>query len=402
MSVRATPWVSTALALFVFGLSGPAAAQDQEPQTRAGQIEQEEQAKEVHEYQPGVAEYWLDRAERILTTGLKWHPFFESAYSGGGFTLGAGYRKPLSAYNSLDLRGSITFSGYKRLEAEYFAPRLFKRRAWLSVIGGWREATSVGFYGLGMDTSQDNRVNYSFKQPYAIGRFELRPTRRLLVIRAGEDISQWKTGSGSNDPSIETGYTPSTLPGLGAQPTYIHSELGVAIDSRPAVDYARRGTYLGATVHDYTDRDEQFGFRQTDWEAIQHIPILREAWVISLHGLVQTTATKDDQQVPYFMMPSLGSGSTLRAYPSWRFRDRNSLLLQAEWRAMVNRFIDLAIFYDTGKVTAHTKDLSLNGLKDNFGFGVRFHGPIATPLRVELAKGSEGGLHIVFAASAAF
>jgi hypothetical protein len=394
-----------AVAAFLLCSSGRAAAQeaqDQEPQTRAGQIEQEQRDKQVHEYKPGAAEFWLDQAEGILTTGMKWHPFFDSAYSGGGFTLGAGYRYPLSAYSNVDLRGSITFSGYKRLEAEYFAPRLFHRRAWLSVIGGWREATSVGFYGLGMDTSQDDRVNYSFKQPYAVARFELRPTRRLLVIRAGGDVSQWKTGSGSDAPSIETGYTPSTLPGLGAQPTYIHSELGVALDSRPAVDYARRGSYIGAMVHDYTDRDEQFGFQQTDWEAIQHIPILRETWVISLHGLVQTTATKDDQQVPYFMMPSIGSGSTLRAYSSWRFRDRNSLLLQAEWRAMVNRFLDLAIFYDTGKVTAHARDLSLDGLKSDVGFGLRFHGPIATPLRVEFAKGSEGGIHIVFAASAAF
>src|SRR5262249_38988054 len=93
MSVRATPWVSIALASFLFGLSGRAVAQEPEPQTRAGQIEKEEQDKQVHEYQPGAAEYWLDRAERILTTGMKWHPFFDSAYSGGGFTLGAGYRK---------------------------------------------------------------------------------------------------------------------------------------------------------------------------------------------------------------------------------------------------------------------------------------------------------------------
>jgi len=40
-------------------------------------------------------------------------------------------------------------------------------------------------------------------------------------------------------------------------------------------------------------------------------------------------------------------------------------------------------------------------MKSNVGIGVRFHGPFTTPLRVELAHGSEG-LHLVFAASAAF
>ena len=42
------------------------------------------------------------------------------------------------------------------------------------------------------------------------------------------------------------------------------------------------------------------------------------------------------------MMPSLGGGSSLRGYASWRFRDMNSLLLQAEWRVLVNSFFDMA------------------------------------------------------------
>jgi outer membrane translocation and assembly module TamA len=66
------------------------------------------------------------------------------------------------------------------------------------------------------------------------------------------------------------------------------------------------------------------------------------------------------------------------------------MLLQAEWRIMVNRFIDTAFFYDAGKVTARRADLDFNGLKSDYGFGVRFHGPFATPLRIEVARGVEG------------
>ncbi len=63
---------------------------------------------------------------------------------------------------------------------------------------------------------------------------------------------------------------------------------------------------------------------------------------------------------------------------------------------MVNRFIDTAVFYDAGKVTsAHRADLDFNGLKSDYGFGVRFHGPVATPLRIEVARSPEGsGLHL--------
>ena len=123
--------------------------------------------------------------------------------------------------------------------------------------------------------------------------------------------------------------------------------------------------------------------------------------MLSFHGRVQSASEKDGQQTPFFMLPALGGGSTLRGYGSWRFRDQNSLLLQAEWRVMVNRYLDLAFFYDAGKVTARKSDLDLDGLKDDFGLGIRFHGPFATPLRVELAKSREG-LSFIFSSSRRF
>jgi outer membrane translocation and assembly module TamA len=79
----------------------------------------------------------------------------------------------------------------------------------------------------------------------------------------------------------------------------------------------------------------------------------------------------------------------------------NSLLVQAEWRIMVNRFLDTAFFYDAGKVTAFRSELDLQHLKHDVGFGVRLHGPLATPLRIEVARGSDG-VRLIFATSAAF
>jgi Omp85 superfamily domain len=397
-------------ALFVVlalcGGAAAVAAQDQEPTTRTEAIEQEKGKKstELKPYEPNRVEEWIDRAEDLMLSGrLHWHPFFQNAYSGGGFTLGAGYMRHVSPYNFVDVRGSITFSGYKRIEAEFIAPRLFNRRGRLSAIGGWREATQVGFFGLGTGpTSKDDRANYSFTQPYAGATLDFWPTRRLVMLQGGVDVSQWDQGPGSgSDPSVDEVYTPATLPGLGASPTYVHSHGTLALDSRHSPGYARRGSYLGVTVHDFSDTDSQFGFSQVDYEGIQHLPLRREAWVLSLRARVQTTFTKSDQEIPFFMLPSVGGGSSLRGFNSWRFRDRNSLLLQAEWRVMVNRFFETALFYDAGEVTARTGDLDFTGLKDDYGIGIRFHGPLATPLRIDFAKSNEG-LHIVFSASAVF
>ncbi len=401
-----------ALVLATGGAPAAQAQPEQQPQqeqpegSRVAMIEtaQAQKAAGLTPAKPGRAEAYVARiSDAFLGGQMHWHTFFDSAYSGGGFTLGAGYTQFVSPYNTVDVRGSITFSGYKRIETEFIAPGLFGRRGTLNAIGGWREATQVGFYGFGTSSSsKDARANYSFQQPYGSAALEIRPTRKLLLIRGGMEITQWKQAEGSGSyPSIETKYTPETLPGLGAQPVYFHTTAVVGVDSRAAAGYARRGGLYAATFHDFVDTESTYGFQEIDYEAVQHIALAREAWVISLHGLLQTAYSKSGQQIPFFMMPAIGGGSSLRAYSSWRLRDLNSLALQAEWRVIANRFLDMAVFYDAGRVASRLDALTLDDLKNDVGIGFRFHGPAATPLRIELAKGSEG-FGLVFAASQAF
>ena len=123
--------------------------------------------------------------------------------------------------------------------------------------------------------------------------------------------------------------------------------------------------------------------------------------MISLRGRVQTTLDEDDN-VPYFLLPQLGSGRTLRGYETGRFRDFHSILTSAELRWIPSRLaLDMALFYDAGKVTRRRADLDFNGFKSDYGIGARFHGPTTTVLRIEGARGSEGW-RLVFATSAAF
>ena len=51
---------------------------------------------------------------------------------------------------------------------------------------------------------------------------------------------------------------------------------------------------------------------------------------------------------------------------------------RASGESWSNRFLDTAVFFDAGKVAASKSDLDLTGLKTDYGFGVRFHGPLAT------------------------
>jgi hypothetical protein len=389
----------------VSGAATAAFAQTSEPDSRQAVVEQaqSEKAGSLHPYVPSRAERLITQLENALVNATTtWHPYFQNAYSGGGFALGAGYMHHVSPYNFVDVRGSYSVSGYKLAEAEFSAPRLFHRRGQLSMIGGWRDATEVGFYGFGSNTTLSNRANYAFDQPYGGARMTFWPTRRLFMLRGGVDVARWSlTDPTGRSPSVQAVYTPATLPALGTVTTLRHSQATVGIDSRLSDGYARRGGFYGVTAHDFSDNDSRFGFRQVDYEAIQHIPILRETWVISLRGLASTTWRKNGQQIPFFALPSLGGGSNLRGFSSWRFRDQNSLLLQAEWRIMVNRFFDTAVFYDTGKVAANRSDLDFDGLRNDYGFGARFHSPLATVFRIDVARSREG-TRLVFASSAVF
>ncbi len=203
------------------------------------------------------------------------------------------------------------------------------------------------------------------------------------------------------EPSIETIYTPQTAPGLGADPDYIHSQLGVGIDWRKSPGYTRNGGLYYATLHDYHNTNGgTYSFQRLDVDLIQHIPLLRENWVLVGRASGQTTLN-DNDLIPYFLLPALGSGSTLRAFKADRFRDRHSMVMSAEIRWIPGNAIDMAFFYDAGKVTSRRRDFSFKALKSDVGFGIRFHGLISTPLRVDVAVGNEGW-KLVISGSAAF
>lgn len=379
-------------------------AQQPQPDTRIASIEraQAEKSERLSPYVLPKGERVMNKVQDYFLNGLTWRPYLESAYPGGGFPFGVGYRPHVSPYSVIDIRGSYTFSGYKLAEAEFFAPRLFDRRGTLSVLGGWREATEVAFHGIGPGTVKDSRTNYDFRQPYLSALVTVLPTRRLWTFAGGLEWTQWDQRPGHGGfPSTDTVFTPETLPGLDAKVTWLHTLARAGIDTRPFPGYSRRGGWYGVTVHDYEDTSDDFGFERVEYEALQHIPILRESWVLSLRGRVETAYSKSGQETPFFMLPSLGGGTTLRGYSNWRFRDRTSLLMQAEWRVMVNRFFDTALFYDTGKVAPKVSDLDFTGLRHDFGVGFRFHGPDATMLRVDLARSGEG-TRIVFGAGRAF
>ncbi len=107
--------------------------------------------------------------------------------------------------------------------------------------------------------------------------------------------------------------------------------------------------------------------------------------------------------MPYFLLPSLGSGSTLRGYSSWRFRDRHAVLASGEWRWIVNRLaLDLAVFVDTGMVAPRLDAITHRSASSpTTASACAFTDRRARRCASSSRTGREG-TRLVFAASAAF
>src|SRR5215211_2389070 len=353
--------------------------------------EQAQKASRLDVAPPTKAEQTVTRfRETFLQPRDGLYPYVDSVYGGGGLTLGAGFLRYYGDRSTFDVHGLYSVRNYKLVEATTLSPGHLHGRLQLGARVGWRDATQVGYYGLGIETDEDERANYRFKETYFGASATLRPLRRVVLAGGiGYEGYEVERGQGPH-PSIETRFPPATAPGLGSDPSFLHSEITGGIDWRTSPGYTRTGGYYGLTLHRFSDPDDAFSFGRLDANVVQHIPVLNETWVLSLRGRMQTTLD-DDDLVPYFMMPSLGGGSVLRGYATARFRDRHALIATAEWRWFPNRTaFDVAFVFDAGTVAAHRGDLLSERMQTDWGIGGRFHGPSQTPLRADVAHGSEG------------
>ena len=378
----------------------PAAAAAQDSRTEEIAARQEAKAANLRPYQPTAFEKIMGRLEENLASPPNgFYPAFGRIYSGSGLRLGAGWRRFHSRKAVFDIHGLYSVKNYKLIEVGTWTPWHGASRLAYGIKGGWLDATEVGYYGLGMDLAA-RRGNFQLSKGYAAITAAARPNGWTRVS-AEVGIDDFTTEESSRrEPPISAVYDTSTAPGLGSSPAFLRVEGTAAIDWRTSPSYSTRGGYYGVTVANHSN--DTFGFTRLDGELIQHVPLFYKNWVISLRGRVQTILD-DEDLVPYFLLPQLGSGSTIRGHSTGRFRDRHSILTSAEFRWIPNRLaLDMAIFYDAGKVTSARRDLDFSDLESSWGIGARFHVPTSTILRIEAARPKSGKWRLVVSTGAAF
>ena len=158
-----------------------------------------EQAEKARHLGPGAPTHAEQIVTKVRDTFLQprdgLYPYIDSVYGGGGFTLGAGFLRYYGDRSTVGPARAVLRQELQACRSDHDVSRATCAGGWRSMrAAGWRDATRVGYYGLGIETDADARANYRFKESYvggyrhaspgALGRARRRRRLRGIPSRA--------------------------------------------------------------------------------------------------------------------------------------------------------------------------------------------------------------------------
>ena len=355
------------------------------------------------------------------------HPRIDWIARGSGAAAGVRYWKP-QAVGSLDVMGAAFYSWKryqhydlqlgvipnrgKRIPSRSFETEEIvqlgdvERKAFsrfkLYVNSRYRDRTDESFYGSGPDSLAENRARYRIKDTLIEAVTGLQLTPRIdLTFKVGSLHSTLRPGRSS--PPLEPLFTEEALPGKLNPPNYARYQASFLFDYRDNPGLPHKGVMiaLGWGKFDNVNTNNLFNFYRFSLDARGYIPLGANQRVIALRAATINSDPASGNSVPFFLQPSLGGGESLRGYDPYRFQGDKMLLLQGEYRWEASRRFELAFFGDTGTVANQGSRLSIDKMKSDAGFGIRFKSSRTTLLRLDIARSNEG-IHFQFRVHPAF
>jgi outer membrane protein assembly factor BamA len=310
---------------------------------------------------------------------------------GAGLSVGPGYRRHLFGDRMIvDASAAVSWRRYSMMQSQLTWPRLAHDRVSLGAQVKFQDFTEINYFGIGRDSALGDQTDYRLRNLDVLGNAAVRARPWLTVTaRAGMlrrvDISP---GRSTLHPSTTDIFDDRSAPGLVDQPNYVHADVGADVDTRDNPGYPAHGGRYRLSLATFQDRDfARYSFRRVEADAAHYVPLGRT--VFALRGRLDVSTAAANQQIPFFMLPTLGGSSSLRGYADYRFRDRDLVQLTAEYRWPLLRALDAAVFYDAGTVAPSIAELR-GRPATNYGIGVRAHSATHLIARVDVARGSEG------------
>jgi outer membrane protein assembly factor BamA len=218
------------------------------------------------------------------------------------------------------------------------------------------------FYGIGNYTTEADKEDYT-QQVFALDLSLQRRARRGMYIGAQYQFLRSKLveveAGGRLARAGIAGTDEGTASGIGAL---------VSWDTRDNIFNAASGSFYQLSARTFHKRlHSDFDFTNYVVDLRQYFP-LNASHVVAVQGYVNII----HGEPPFYLLSQLGGQNIMRGYYQGRYRDKNMLAVQMEYRLPVWKRIGAAGFAGIGEVAPEINAFKLQNLKPSVGMGLRY------------------------------
>ena len=251
-------------------------------------------------------------------------------------------------------------------------PRQGSDWAWI-IYSKYHLRPGRDFYGIGNDSRREDRTN--FYDEITLSRiWGKRRVYKPFWAGAYAELRHEFTTEGEGDWAPDT-FSEKWFPNLLGKGAFWANRIGafVLMDTRDSYYIPTKGGYRQLeyySVPDWLGNDWEFEYWYLDLR--QFIPIRQPRKDILALRLQAMRA--GGGPIPFYELAIDGSEYTLRGYYDGRFRDRDMISMNTEWRHNLWKIMDMHFFYDVGRVFGdifEEADLIPTDLHQAYGIGFR-------------------------------
>ncbi|WP_394841212.1 BamA/TamA family outer membrane protein [Pendulispora brunnea] len=172
-------------------------------------------------------------------------------------------------------------------------------------------------------------------------------------------------------------------------------QLGVSgfYDARDNTIYPRRGHIVRVNARTaLTGLGSDFSYRSLTVDARKYFPMPWKNHVLAVQALFEMR----DGEPPFYDLGLLGGDATMRGYFQGKFRDRNYVTAQAEYRMPLFWRLGAVAFVSAGQVARTIDDVRPSDIKVGAGGGLRLAPIKDVPvnIRLDIAYGDEPNFYV--------
>lgn len=373
-----------------------------QPLTREALIQKEREEKAAR-LTPERTSRWEDRIRLISEKKIPQRLSY--GYNGlrfkaggmitqGGFGIGPEYFREdlLNGRLETQLSYQISTRAYQRGIVRLRTRNIAGGRIEAEMLSMHHYYPKIQYYGPGPNSQKSGRSNFLLEDNSLDFSLGLSPARGLL-LGPSAGLLWINTGPGRDSRfiSADAQYSPAEVPGIDRQTNFRRYGVFARVNTLDNPEGPRAGGFYLFQYNRYDDRRfAAYGFNLMEADLRQYVPFFNQRRVIALRARTLLTDTRAGETVPFYLQPWLGGSDDLRGFRPFRFRDRNSLLLNAEYRWEIFAGLDMALFADAGKVFPRRGQLNFSRLEKSGGFGFRANIRNRTFLRLDFAFSREG------------